>query len=218
LTNDELRASLEQWFATGDETVLDRIIEQLSACMVASRAVLSVVGEADVDQIRQELLARLLDRGRARLRDRDHPLAYARTAWKHSLTDAIDQWAPRMRAIPAIVQHALDTAPSSAGPDHRLDAERAIAIAASLEGKGRLAILLTTRPDRISEQEWAEVVSHLPPPPPPRPDLPLDRDEAAAILFPPKPGSPPDERQQLNSFDKAFKRAAARIRHALEGE
>ena len=218
MTNEELRVGLERWYASGDEAYMNEIFHELSGCMLASRAVLAVVGEPDVDQIRQELLARLLDRDRGRLRGRDHPLAYARTAWKNALTDAIGKWGPRLLAIPAIVQHALNTKLPVSTVERLMDVERAIAIAESLDGKGRLAILLTTRPDRITETDWVEIVSHLPPPPPPRPDMPLDRAEAAALLFPPTPGSIPNQRQQLNSFDKAFSRASDRIRQALESE
>ena len=98
-----------------------------------------------------------------------------------------------------------------------MDAERALAIAGSLTGKGRLAVLLLVRPDRIAEEDWQRLIEDLPPPPPERPDEPVDKETASRWLYPPRgPETAAQRRQRLNSFDKAWKRAIARIREQLE--
>lgn len=210
----DLKQRLDRWFGHGDEEDLGAAVRVLSALMAPTGAVVRVIGEPAVDELRQEVIARLLARDGGRLREALVPAAYARRAWQNALHDALRRWIPRQATLREVARDAVQDVPVEQEADRRLDAERAIEIAASLEGKGRLAVLLVTRPDRISEAEWGELVRELPPPPPARPTVALDREEAATILFP-SPDGRADARQQANSFDKAFRRAIERIRTAM---
>lgn len=216
--SDIIADLLRRWFEGGDDLAHRRAFTMLQADLHAPREVLDVLGSGAVEELRQDLLVRLLDRQAGRLRDRDTPRAYARTAWRNELTSALRKWGPRLTRDAEVREHIQQAAPTSHGEEVavRLDAERALHIAEQLDGKGRLAILLTTRPDRISDADWDELAAHLPPPPPPRPTVPLGREEASLLLYPPAAGETTTERyQRLNSFDKAFKRAIAVVRQAL---
>lgn len=218
MSDDDLIADLRRWFDGGDDLAHRRAFTSLRADLHATREVLDVLGSGAVEDLRQDVLGRLLDREAGRLRDRDTPRAYARKAWRNELTSALRKWGPRLSRDAEVREHILQAAPTSHGEEIavRLDAERAVRIAEQLDGKGRLAILLTTRPDRIPDADWDELAAHLPPPPPPRPTVPLDREEASLLLYPPAAGETTTERyQRLNSFDKAFKRAIAVVREAL---
>lgn len=210
---------LARWFASGDELALRRAYEELAKRLYAPREVVEVLGSGAVDEIRQDVLSRLLDRETGKLRDAQAPVAYARTAWRHDLDTALRKWGPRVTRDSEVREHVRQVAPGPAaeGVEVRIDAERAVRIAESLPGKGRLAVLLTTRPDRISDEEWAAVVADLPPPPPARPQIPLEREEASLLLYPPSaPETTTQRYQRLNSFDKTYKRAIAAIRDALK--
>lgn len=218
MPDDDLIADLRRWFDGGDELAHRRAVSVLQADLHAPREVLNVLGSGAVEELRQDLLVRLLDRDDGRLRDRHTPRAYARKAWRNELTSALRKWGPRLTREAELREHLQQATPASLGEEVaiRLDAESALRIAEQLDGKGRLAILLTTRPDRISDPDWEGLTASLPPPPPPRPTVPLDREEASLLLYPPAAGETTTERyQRLNSFDKAFKRAVAVVREAL---
>lgn len=216
--DDVIADLLRRWFDGGDELAHRRAVASLQADLHAPREVLNVLGNGAVDELRQELLVRLLDREAGRLRDRDRPRAYARTAWRNELTSALRKWGPRLSRDAEVREYLEQNAPASHHDDIavRLDAEHALRVAEQLDGKGKMAILLTTRPDRITDADWQEVAANLPPPPPSRPTVPLDREEASRLLYPPGPNETATQRyQRLNSFDKAFKRAVAVVREAL---
>lgn len=210
---------LERWFGQGDEVAHRRVYEKLSDQLVATPEAVKVLGQSAADEIRQDVLFRLLDRASGKLRGARSPVAYAKTAWRNNLTSAIRKWGPRKARTGEVRQHvsALAERDDHAVVEHRVDAARAVEIACTLSGKGRLAVLLTSRPDRITDEDWRALVASLPPPPPPRPRAALDRDEASRLLFPPSgPEIAKQRNQRLNSFDRAFKRALVQIRKAME--
>lgn len=210
---------LARWFGSGDELALRRAYEWLAARLYASREVIKVLGGGAVEEIRQDVVSRLLDRDTGKLRDAQSPVAYARTVWRHDLNTVLRTWEARAARESEVRDHALQVAPAppAEGVETRIDADRAVRIAESLSGKGRLAVLLTTRPDRISADEWAALVAGLPPPPPAAPQMALEREEASLLLYPPAgPETTPQRYQRLNSFDKTYKRAIAAIRDALK--
>lgn len=210
---------LARWFASGDELALRRAYDNLGERLYTPREVVEVLGSGAVDEIRQEVLSRLLDRNTGRLRDAQSPVAYAQTAWRRDLDTALRKWGPRLARDSEVREYVRQVAPGSAaeGVEVRIDAERAVRIAESLSGKGRLAVLLTTRPDRILDEEWAALVADRPPPPPARPQIALDREEASLLLYAPSaPETKTQRYQRLNSFDKTYKRAIAAIRDTLK--
>lgn len=212
---------LDRWFEHGDEIAYRRAYQALADRMYPPHEAVRVLGRATADEIRQDVLALLLDRAEGRLRGVHAPVAYAKTAWRNALASAIRKWGPREERAAEVRHHASNLAPRDdhARVEVMIDAARAMAIADRLSGKGRMAVLLTTRPDWLTDEDWRDLVASLPPPPPPRPHIALDRDEASRLLYPPTGPEAPNKRyQRLNSFDKAFKRAVAKIRKALEDE
>lgn len=210
---------LARWFGSGDQLALRRAYEHLADRLYAPREAVEVLGNGPVDEIRQDVLSRLLDRETGKLRAAPAPVALARTAWRNDLATALRKWGPRLSRDCEVGEHARQVAPGPAaeGVEVRIDAARAVRIAESLSGKGRLAVLLTTRPDRISDEEWAALVADFPPPPPARPQIAVEREEASLLLYPPSaPETTTQRYQRLNNFDKTYKRAITAIRDGLK--
>lgn len=215
----KIAALLVRWFGTGDEGAFRRAYEELGEQMVAPPEVLAVLGRAFTDEIRQDVLIHLLDRTDGKLRGVQAPAAYAKVAWRRALASTLRKWGPRNARASEVRRYVSSLAEGEVlvEIEERIDAARAIAIAERLSRPGRLAVLLTSRPDRIANEDWRSLVASLPPPPPPPPQVALDRDEASRLLYPPQdPESAKMRHQRLNSFDKAYKRALAQIRQALE--
>ena len=211
---------LARWFERGDELAHRRAYALLSRGFYATSEAVAVLGSGAVEEIRVDVLVRLLDRTEGKLRDVAAPEAYTKAAWRNALFSELRKWGPRQSRKDEVEDYLLQIAPQSEVEtvETAIDAERAIRIAEALDGRGRLAVLLTTRPDRISTKDWDDLVAALPPPPPERPNEPLEREAASMLLYPPREGSETAAQryQRLNSFDKAYTRAVARIREALE--
>ena len=219
MANDAaLREQLTRWFQTGDQRAYRRAYEDLAKRLHSPREVIEALGNAAVDEIRQDVLARLLAQDDGALREASSPVGLALKAFHNDIKTVLRKWGPRAKPTSDVVDHVQQIAarPGAEAAETRLDVERAMKIAETLEGKGRLAVLLTTRPDRISDTDWMSLVASLPPPPPRRPAEAVDRDEASMLLYPPRgPETTTDRYQRLNSFDKTYKRAIAAIRVAL---
>lgn len=216
---DNIGADLQSWFQQGDELAHRRAYKALARRLNATREAIDAIGQGAADEVRQDVLSKLLDRERGALRNATHPHAYARRTWVNALTSEIRKWAPRTAREAEVRRHVVQITDQDDGSaaEVRLDADRALEIANGLDGKGRLAILLTTRPSAVSDAEWSQLVASLPPPPPVRPVEALDRDEASRLLFPPtEPEDTKRRYQRLNSYDKTYMRAIERIRAALE--
>jgi len=216
---EQIAEDLERWIRAGDELALARVQVALVAAMYAPSTAIDALGLQAVEDVRGEVVAKLLSGGATKLRGADNPLAYARRAWRNALTSELRKWGPRQRRESEVRQHEQlrHSEPSHRRAEVHMDAERALAIAGSLTGKGRLAVLLLVRPDRIAEEDWQLLIEDLPPPPPERPDEPVDKETASRWLYPPRGlETAAQRRQRLNSFDKAWKRAIARIREQLE--
>lgn len=219
-TTQPLVEWLTRWFDQGDELALRRAKDLLEATLEPTPQARRVLGSAFASDLCRDLLTALLDRSTGQLRGVASPLAYARTALRHRLASELRKWGPRSDRAPEVARHLEALAPRipQQNVEVTIDAERALDLAQTLTPKRRLAVLLTTRPNRISTEDWSLLVAGHPPPPPRRPELALDRDEAAALLYP----APPDEtsaqrEQRLNTFDHAYKRALRDIREKLEG-
>lgn len=210
---------LSQWFEDGDEAAYDAVYAELRRQLRVTQDVERALGSAVADEVRQEVLMRLLDREARRLWGRREPVAYAWVAWRRSLVSLIRRWAPRHAKAERIRQHVSEVfeRDDHAQVEAILDAERAIEIAASLNSRGRLAVLLTVRPDRITDDDWRCLIESHPPPPPSRPSGAVDREAACDLMYPPRVGESAQQRyQRLNNFDQSYKRAIAQIRSNME--
>lgn len=214
-----LKVQLTRWFQTGDQLAHRRAYEDLVKRLFAPREVVHALGGGAVDDVRQDVLAKLLARDSSGLRDALSPAGFALKAWRNALSTELRKWGPRTKRADEVGAHLRQVTAryDVEGVERQIDAGRAIEIAESLGGKGRLAVLLTTRPDRISDTDWRALVADLPPPPPVRPSTAIEREEASMLLYPPGEREATAARnQRLNSFDKTYKRATAAIRAALE--
>lgn len=217
--NDELVDLLTRWFEQADEAACAQATQLLAAQMWPTSETLRALGRGVLDEIRQDVLADLLDRSHHRLQGAHTPIAYAKRAWRNAQVSVLRTLNRREKHQAQIRQHmtGLVERDGHTTVERRLDAHRAIEIAAALPGRDRLAVLLTTRPDYLSDEDWQKIAAALPPPPPPRPSAPLDREEASRLLYPPQTHeSDAQRRQRLNSFDKLFQRTAVKIREALQ--
>jgi hypothetical protein len=83
---------LTRWFLFGDELAHRRAYEHLAGRLYAPPEVVAVLGNGAVDEIRQDVLSRLLDRQSGKLRDVSAPVADARAEWQRDLVTAIRKW------------------------------------------------------------------------------------------------------------------------------
>jgi hypothetical protein len=212
---EELNSLLDRWYDQGDELAAARVSRLLTTNFYVPSEALRALGAGAVDEIRQDVLELLLDRNAQVLRTAASPVAYARQVLRNRLTSDLRKWGPRSKREGEVAFHVEQLAPDplSVRVQTDLDAESALAIAENLGGKGRLAILLTTRPDRIRAEDWAPLVALLPPPPPPVPESPIDREEASKLLFPPQLNETLQQAEmRRNNFDRTWSRAVKRIR------
>lgn len=219
--DEELRDLAARWFSKADEIAHDRLYRTLMGRLFAPPGVVSVLGSGAVDDVRQTLVAALLDRTSGALVDAVSPIGLAKTAFTNALKTQVRKWGPRAQREDEVRRHLelVRPGPAYEEVERARDLERVLEIAAQLEGKGRLALLLTTAPDRIPQSDWEALVAGRPPPPPKRPDVPVEKDAASHLLFPPVgPETEAMRRQRMNSFEKCYARAVARIRVALTGD
>lgn len=204
------------WFKKSDGDALREVVGALQGHLFAPASVVAVLGSGAIDDLRSELIWRLLRRDGGALEGKPHPVAYSKAAWRNTLAGELRKWGPRSDKAPDVRRYLELTTSAGPGPARALDAERAIDRAQQLPLKGRLAVLLTTRPAAIIDGDWDALVSSLPPPPPRRPTAPLDRDAASLLLFPPRvPEDATARRRRKNNFDQTYSRAIDRLRKLL---
>lgn len=214
-----LKEELRRWSEERDHSAHRRAYELLAKRLAAPRDVLDALGTGAIDEVRQDVLIVLLGEKLVQLCAATSPTAYALASFRNALRTQVRKWGPRN--WPTI--EARDNIEHVFHPDNKvavyvlLDATRALRLAESLEGKGRLAVLLTTRPGLISERDWRELAALSPPPPPARPNVALNQDEASLLMYPPKTTETPATRKQrINTFEKVYRRALASIRAEME--
>ena len=217
-TEPDIKAWVDRWFQDGDTPSLELAYGHLLHNLSPPPSAIAAIGIAELDEIRQEVLIKLLDRTAGKLHTADKPLAYARKAFHRAIISRLRTWSSRRDKMSEIHQNqqAWRAAPSHEEVDRLLDLGRALAQVENLEGKGRLALLLTIRPDRLTDEAWQEVTAMLPPPPPPKPVVPISREKASRLLFPPlEEETAAQERQRLNSFDRCVTRAHEKLRRLV---
>jgi DNA-directed RNA polymerase specialized sigma24 family protein len=207
----------ERWYSHGDQLAARKLRDELVGRLYVPHEVAFAVGEAVVEEAIQETLEQALDPRERVLLRASNPVAYVKTMLRNRLTDELRKWGPREARADEVERHVAQVQQGQGEPDadNRMDAEAALAVAQQLDGKGRAAILLTTRPALLSSADWTALVANLPPPPPARPSEPLGFDEASRLLFPPASGeSKQQAAQRLNNFEHTWKRAVRKIRDA----
>ncbi len=214
---NDLRADLDAWFDAGDELAVSRARDSLASVMTPGLRLLRVLSRDELDEIRQDVLSRLLARDHGALKsDVTAPLGYAKRAWTHACTDALRKWGPRLAREDEVRAHIK---PWVERPDEvvqrHVDTERAIAAMGALTPRQRVALLLLTRPTSITEADWSQALAEVPPPRPTIPAAPTERVGAAMILFGSAGHQLEDSRRRQTSFDKLVQRAVIALRDAL---
>lgn len=216
--NVVLKDLLQRW-SHGDSAAHDQAFRLLQARLPAPRDVLRALSEAEVDEIRQDVLYKLLNAQLEAFCGATLPMAYARRSFRYRLVEVLRKWKPRQKLTPEDRDQIAHTFHDDAGLDvgQLVDAHIALSIAEKLDGKGRLAVLLTSAPNRISSEDWRSLAASHPPPPPRRPSFPLDADEASRLMYPPpSEESDAEIKRRRDTFDKLYRRAVRAIRDELE--
>jgi hypothetical protein len=172
------------------------------------------------EEVEQDVLVRLLDRERRLLHGVDDPLAFAATVARNLARDALRRHRRRgdLGDDREQVDDGRTPALDGADPATHLDAQRAIALLENLGEDARLAVYLTHAPARMPNADWALLCSRRGEPPS-RPEGPLDRDEASALLWPPPvPETRPARRLRLERIRKVLSRAYEQLAAALGAE
>ncbi|HTN86992.1 MAG TPA: hypothetical protein VL242_25010 [Sorangium sp.] len=213
----ELKDLLARWFEAGDEAALEVAFTFLWHLARPPGGLRRALGDADADDLRQDVLTRLLDRRSGGLKDADAPAAYTLAAFRNEARSRL-RATRRREALAA--GRKVDIVQSSAGGHHaepeldlarQLDAARTVV--AQLDAERRRAVLLTVAPTHLSDSDWQVIEARHPPPPPARPTHPLDRTAASLLLYGPVPGETDAAREER--FRKLLERACRQVLDAI---
>jgi len=214
-SDTELKRLLARWFNAGDEAALEDAFRILWHFLRLPLGFRRAIGEADAEDVRQDVLMRLLDQRQGKLRGVDTPSTYAQATLRREAQSRL-RVMQRREAI--ATRRALAAPPSADALEvepalvRRLDSLRAVL--AGLDDERRMAVLLTIAPERLSDEDWKVIVARHPPPPPSRPAYPLDRTAASLLLYGPMPGEPTERREER--FRKLLERACRQVLEGLE--
>lgn len=175
-----------------------------------------VLGPSRVEELQQEVCARLFDPERRRMANVQpaKALGYVRRALRNEAISALRKLRGSREDL--VGDEALDRARHATGdddgnPTREGEFAEFTTKMAELSVDDRVGMLLTLSPDRIPNADWDEVTRGREPPPT-RPPAPLDYEEASRILWPPRdPESPEAARKRRDRFRKRIGRAAATV-------
>lgn len=177
-----------------------------------------VLGPERVEELRQEVCARLFDPESRRLArvDPAATIGYVRKALKNAALDALLKL--RRSREDLIGDEALDRArhvradaEALGNPTCEGEFAEFTAKMSEIDVEDRVGLLLTLSPDRIPNADWNAVIRGREPPPA-RPHVPLDYEGASRILWPPaEPEGQVARRKRLDRFRTRLRRAVASL-------
>jgi len=218
LSDTQLKRLLDLWFEQGDDVALEGAFRSLWHFLRLPLGFRRALGDSEADDVRQEVLMRLLDARHGMLRGVDAPSAYA---WAALRREALSRVRVEQRRDTISSRRPLDAPPGAASVVEvearlvrRLDALRAVVD--DLDDERRMAVLLTVAPEHLSDRDWMTIVARHPPPPPARPTAPLDRAAAGLLLYGPTPDEPSERLEER--FRKLLERACRQVLDAIEEE
>lgn len=212
-------ADVLAWYDRTDRAAGARLVEALRPRVALPASFARAIGAAEAEEIEQDALVRLLDRDRRLLIDARDPFAFAATVARNLARDALRRHRRRGDLVESreSVESAASPAAETEDGSKGFDARRALQLLEALGEDARLAVFLVHAPDRMPEADWAIVEGRQTMGTVPRPDLPLDRDEASSLLWPPPlPETQPARRRRLERIRKVLSRAYAQLAAALE--
>lgn len=211
----QLIESLRRWFEHSDEVAGQRAFQALQVRLVAPPELLRVLGSDDFDELRQDVLTKLLTEPPDGFRRARNPIAYARRALRNRALDRLRRRSTRTDARSLLAASATSDGTEASVVQRQLDAGQALRLAQKLSFVTRMAVLLTTRPACISAGDWS-TLSAMHTPPPVRPTHALDREQASRLLYPAAVDETPAERtSRRNRFDQALRRGTNQLREAM---
>ena len=108
---NDVAGLLVRWFERGDELAHRRAYELLSRALYATHEALEVLGSGAAEDIRADVLQRLLNRDDGKLRNVASPVAYTRTAWQNALLSQLRKWGPRRSRGDEVADYLTQIAP-----------------------------------------------------------------------------------------------------------
>ncbi|REG30843.1 hypothetical protein ATI61_106313 [Archangium gephyra] len=207
----------ERWHRHGDEQALQEGLPWLERWLLLPPDIVRVLGQEAAEEIRAQVIEKLLLEKQSALFKAEQPRAFARATLKHRLLDALRRQA-RMPDVhePGVAEDLAAETLAHSVPDvvtrlHEAQLwQRLVQAVGSLRLEERVALLLLHAPDRLLEEDWRELEGRHRPPRPFRPADAISRDDIAALLF---PGTP--ERVAYERTGKLIQRAYARLRQQL---
>lgn len=216
MDNVSLRHLLRRWFSDGEETALAECLGALQAAMAVPPSVAVALGSGEIEDAREDVLIRMLDRESGALRGVESPLAFARASLRRALVD-------RLRAQVRRARVRIDSAiePQTVEVASPLDvatmAERARRVAEAmlvLTPEQRLSIVLTTFAERVPPGDRPALRGL--PLTAPLPQGSLTVEAASALLFGVPAAELDSQRyQRIDRFHKLHTRALAALRRQL---
>lgn len=211
-----LQRFLRRWFLNGEESALAECLGALRGALAVPHSVLTRLGSGEVDDAREDVLIKLLDRKTGALRDAHSPLAFAREVLRRALLDRLRAQMRRSR-LAASAAEELPVFEGATPLDEAALSELASRAATALRlltAEQRLSIVLTTFAERVPSVDRPTLRGL-----PLSAQLPqgaLSVDEASALLF----GAPGVEeeaarRQRIDRFHKLRNRALTALRRRL---
>lgn len=209
--------SLKELLATIHEPEsVERAYLMLWSQLRAPPSVIWALGEASVEDLKQECLKKLFVPPHQKFLNSQEPLAYARAAFRNTLMSGLSKMS-RGRDKTAKRDSELEREHVERVPDDeellatRFGFQDALQKLDILKPRQRLAVLLTHAPDQISLAEWRNEVGE-----PANPPTQIQGDDKASVyLF---PDALENKTRRLNSFRKLRKRAYDELKRSFEGE
>lgn len=210
----------DSWFLHGDERALVQLLGTLRSVLVAPASLIAALGSGEVDETREDVLIRLLDRKHGALANAESPLGLALVAFRRALLDRLRSRV-RVEAGARLVAVAGPIDETSASPFAAValaeQAQRAAAALSALTVEQRAAVVLRICPERLPVADRAVLRGGTPGEPLPVGELSVE--SASALLFGASPTETKAEREQrVNRFHHLLARALAALRRHLVAE
>ncbi|MBN8227030.1 hypothetical protein JYK02_05840 [Corallococcus macrosporus] len=208
---------LEHWRQTGDAEALQEGLAWLERWMPLVPAIVKALGLLEAEEVRAEVIEKLLLGDKPPLLVAAQPRALARRSLHNAFIVALRNQRRQLGVqVPGQAQVVAEHTHGSSAPkpDELLDEkrllDRVVRAMETLRLEERAALLLLHAPDRLTEEDWRTVAERHPPPVPLRPGDVLEREDIAALLF---PGTP--EATAYERVGKQLQRAYTKLRRVL---
>lgn len=207
----------EHWHRSGDAQALQEGLRWLERWLPLHPAVVRALGVEAAEDVRAQVIERLLLGKPPPLLMARQPRALALRSLQNGIIDALRRKRRQLDALPpGRAQEVAEHTHGGAAPDvdTLLDQDRqlrwVVSAMSALRLEERAALLLRYAPGRLEEEDWLTIAARHQPPGPLRPEDVLSLQDVAVLLFPDVP-----ERVAYERTGKQLQRALAKLRKAL---